>query len=84
MEYNEALIQDPTLPSVIKNEVYRPIQNKLNYLERGLYFKIPPIKREEVEKYFEDPLIYDNIIKCLFSMTPEQREKVEDFINNME
>jgi len=84
VQYNQALLSDPDLPSEVKRQIYHPIQNKLNYLSTGLNLKIPPAKKKEIEKYFEDPLLYDNVMACLLSMTPEQRDKVEDFINSME
>jgi hypothetical protein len=70
--------------SQAKNRAHQWV-NKSEYLVRDIYQSIPEDSRKvfEQELLTGDPLFYGAITETLMRMTPEQREQVEVFANQM-
>lgn len=57
-----------------------PVINKLKWTKNYLEMGIPHERRDAVRE--QDTLYYDVISRAVTGMTDEQRERLEDFINN--
>lgn len=79
LESCDALIDEPTFFANIKNEVFRPIRLKLNWIKTGMDIKIPRehSKLHENQLKYADTQRLNEINRIYTRLTPEAQEFLE-------